>query len=104
MEQAACATGGHDDMRGGDGVRGTGMGVVGHDAGHTAAGLIEHEVAHIPFLGELHPVCRTLLPEGVQDLVADAVRGVGGPLDRFLAEFPGVATETALGDEPVLGA
>ena len=42
--------------------------------------------------------------EGVQDLVADAVRRVGGPLDRFLAEFPGVATETALGDEPVLGA
>ena len=40
----------------------------------------------------------------MQDLVADAIRGVGGALDRFLAEFPSVAAETALGDEPVLGA
>ena len=59
---------------------------------------------HIPFLlGELDAGGYALLPQGVQNLVADTVDPQGGALDRGAAELARVAAEPALGDMPVLG-
>ena len=78
MEQSARATGGKQHVARVDGLNLARMRVKGHDAGRLLAVVGEHQVGHIPFLGELDAGGHALLPQGVQNLVADAVAGIGG--------------------------
>ena len=103
MEQSARATGGKQHVARVDGLNLARMRVKGHDAGRLLAVVGEHQVGHIPFLGELDAGGHALLPQGVQNLVADAVGRIGGALDRGTAELARVAAEPALGDMPVIG-
>ena len=79
------------------------MGVEGDDAGDPGVLLVEYQVGDVPFLGEFNAVGDALLPEGVQNLMADAVGGVGGAANGFAAELAGVAAEATLCDMAVRG-
>ena len=104
VEQPARASRGQHDVPGVHGVHGAGMRIERHHALDLGARLVQHQVGHIPFLGECDAGRHALLPQRVQDLVTDAVGGVGGALDRLLAEVGGMPAEAPLRDMSVLGA
>ena len=104
VEQPARASRGQQDVPGVHGVHGAGMRIERHHALDLGARLVQHQVGHIPFLGECDAGRHALLPQRVQDLVTDAVGGVGGALDRLLAEVGGMPAEAPLRDMSVLGA
>ena len=80
-----------------------GVRVIGDHARNGAPRLVKHHIGHVPFLGEFNAVGDALLPEGVQNLMADAVGRVGGAANRFLAEILGMSAKTSLCDMAVRG-
>ena len=64
-------------------------------------GLVQDQICYVPFLGESHSHLYALLPERVEDLMANAVCGISRPFYRFPAEFRRVTAELALGDTAV---
>ena len=62
----------------------------------------DYQIGHVPFLGEFHAFGHALLPQGEEDLMADAVGRVGGATNRFLAEILGMSAKTSLCDMAVL--
>ena len=85
-------------------MHGAGVRVIGDHALHLRAVSVKNKIGDIPFFGEFHALRHTLLPERVQDLIADPVRRIGGAGHRLLAELCGMAAEFALRDMPVRGA
>ena len=104
MEQAACASGGQKHVARMNGVHLTLMGVERHHAFGFGTILGDHQIGYIPFFCEFDAFCHALLPQREEDLMADAVCGVCGSANRFLAEILGMPAETTLCDVPVFGA
>ena len=104
VEQAACASGGQKHVARMNGVHLTFMGVECHYAFGFGAIFADHQIGYIPFFREFDAFRHALLPQREEDLMADAVCGVCGSANRFLAEILGVTAETTLGDVPVFGA
>ncbi len=103
MEQSARASGGQQHIARVNGLNLARMRIKSHNTGRLLAIIGEHQIGHIPFLGKLNAGGHTLLPQGVQNLVADTVGRIGGALDRGSTELARMAAESALCDMPVLG-
>ena len=104
VEQTSCASGGQKHVARMNGVHLPLMRVERHHALGLGAILGDHQIGHIPFLCEFDAFRHALLPQREEDLMADAVCGVCGSSNWFLAEILGVPAETTLGDVPVFGA
>ena len=104
MEQSSCTTGGEHHVVRMNCVGDAGVRVIGDHARNGAPRLVKHHIGHVPFLGEFDAGRDALLPQRVQDLMADAVRRICRPAHGHLAEIRGVTTEPSLRDVAVIGA
>jgi len=106
MEESAGPARAQDDIVGLDGLQLAGVGVHNDQSTGLAARFlirrrVHDQIGHIPFLSELDSQTQALLPEGVQDLVADTIGRIGCSPDGMATIIGGMAAELPLGDVPV---
>ena len=87
MEQSSCTAGGEHHVVRMNCVGDAGVRVIGDHARNGAPRLVKHHIGHVPFLGEFDAGRDALLPQRVQDLMADAVRRICRPAHGHLAEI-----------------
>ena len=106
MEESAGSARAQDDIVGLDGLQFAGVGVQDDQSTGLAAGFlisrrIHDQIGRLPFLSELDSQTQALLPQGVQDLVADTVGCIGCSPDWVATIIGGMAAKLPLGDVPV---